>query len=325
MPTAAWVMLVLLVDVAHVHSTLYRTYFDGETFKHHRQMLISIPLFCLIGSVLLYSIGGYMIFWRVIAYIAVFHFIRQQYGFMRIYSRKEGNSVVDSDIDKLAIYSATIFPIIYWHLSGPRNFDWFVSGDFFYFPSLWLFYIAGVIYVLGLVAYIVKEIMSVIKTSYFNWPKNMVVAGTYISWFFGIIYYNGDLAFTALNVISHGVPYMALIWIYGKKRTIGAGANVSGFMKLIFSRYGILLFLLIIFGLAYLEEGLWDALVWNDHGSVFRPFYCLPHIADSLWLSILVPLLILPQLTHYIIDGFIWKIQKDNFTWKNFFIQSTSE
>lgn len=317
MPTAAWVALVLLVDVAHVHSTLYRTYFDKETFKQHRQMLIAIPVLCLIGAVILYSLG-YLLFWRVIAYIAVFHFIRQQYGFMRIYSRKETQTTAQSFIDKVAIYSATIFPLLCWHVGGPRNFDWFITGDFFYFSSMWLFYIAAAIYLSGLVAYVIKETKLSVQSRYFNWPKNLVVAGTYISWFFGIIYYNGDLAFTALNVISHGVPYMALIWIYGKKKTLAEGRDSTRFMQLIFSRYGIVLFLLIIFALAYVEEGLWDAWVWNDHKAVFAAFYYLPKVNDSLWLSLLVPLLVLPQLTHYIIDGFIWKIQKDNFTWKGF-------
>jgi len=31
----------------------------------------------------------------------------------------------------------------------------------------------------------------------------------------------------------------------------------------------------------------------------------------------LVPLLTLPQLTHYILDGFIWKIRKDEIKWNN--------
>ena len=32
-------------------------------------------------------------------------------------------------------------------------------------------------------------------------------------------------------------------------------------------------------------------------------------------LSFIVPLLALPQITHYILDGFIWKIKKEEFRW----------
>ena len=45
-------------------------------------------------------------------------------------------------------------------------------------------------------------------------------------------------------------------------------------------------------------------------------------ISENL-LSILVPLLALPQITHYILDGFIWKIRKDEFKWKSETVSTT--
>ncbi len=32
-------------------------------------------------------------------------------------------------------------------------------------------------------------------------------------------------------------------------------------------------------------------------------------------MKIIVPLLALPQVTHYIIDGFIWRIRKNDLKW----------
>lgn len=87
-PDSWWVILILLVDVAHVYSTLYRTYFDKLAFDKQRSLLVTIPFVGFVAGVLLFSISS-MLFWRVLAYVAVFHFIRQQYGFMRVYSRKE--------------------------------------------------------------------------------------------------------------------------------------------------------------------------------------------------------------------------------------------
>ena len=40
MPQWTWVVLVLLIDVAHVYSTLYRTYFDPVTFQKQRTILL---------------------------------------------------------------------------------------------------------------------------------------------------------------------------------------------------------------------------------------------------------------------------------------------
>lgn len=315
-PVLAWVVLILLIDVAHVYSTLYRTYFDKGTFNERKRLLWYIPLFAWIAGVIVYSIDG-ILFWRILAYLAVYHFIRQQYGFMRIYSRRENYSKYQVLIDKAAIYYAAAYPILFWHMHAPRNFNWFVEGDFLYFESRWLSTAALALYMLVITIYLVKEITVIIRTKSFNIPRNAIIAGTFISWYFGIVHYNGDLAFTTINVASHGIPYMALVWIYGKKKYGSAGNSSSKGLNLkVFSRYGITLFLLIIFILAFVEEGVWDAMVWKDHPQLFGSFSFLPYIRDSKVLAVLVPLLSLPQVTHYIIDGFIWKMSKDNYNWK---------
>ncbi|MVT11033.1 hypothetical protein [Chitinophaga tropicalis] len=36
-----------------------------------------------------------------------------------------------------------------------------------------------------------------------------------------------------------------------------------------------------------------------------------------MWDVTVVPLLALPQITHYIMDGFIWKIKQEEFKWSN--------
>src|ERR1700712_3035046 len=77
-PDAGWVILILLIDVAHVYSTLYRTYFDPQLFRKYRAPLLFIPLIGFIVGTLLYWQGA-LLFWRLLAYLAVFHFIRQQY------------------------------------------------------------------------------------------------------------------------------------------------------------------------------------------------------------------------------------------------------
>ena len=48
------------------------------------------------------------------------------------------------------------------------------------------------------------------------------------------------------------------------------------------------------------EELLWDILVWQEHFG----FYIN---TNDTALLLLVPLLSVPQITHYILDGIIWK------------------
>lgn len=316
-PVAWWIFLIVCIDVAHVYSTLYRTYFDKETFSRQKNILITIPIIGFAVAVVLYSIDD-MLFWRVLAYLAVFHFVRQQYGFMRIYSRRETFNKWYYRIDQLTIYTATIYPLLYWHLNAPRNFNWFVEGDFLYFSSAPVLMIATIAYALMLAAYLVKEVVFIMREKQLNVPRNLVIAGTFLSWYFGIVYYNGDMAFTLLNVVSHGVPYMALIWVYGKKRTEATGGSSYGrLMAQYFSRYGVVLFVLSMVVMAYVEEGFWDALIWKEHKSAFSIFYTFSFNPQKEVLALLVPLLALPQITHYIIDGYIWKVSKGHIPFKH--------
>jgi hypothetical protein len=315
MTVGGWVALVLLVDVAHVYSTLYRTYFDPQALQQQRSLLWTIPFIAFVAGVLLYSMSDHL-FWRVLAYTAVFHFVRQQYGFMRVYSRKENAPRLFAALDKVTIYYATIYPLLYWHLVGPRNFNWFVERDFVFVPAGFLLPVATVLYILVVGAYLVKEVIVYRRTRRVNLPKLAIITGTLLSWYFGIVHYNGDMAFTLLNVVSHGVPYMAMVWIYGQKNYTKPGRG-SRFLKTVFSRYGVLLFIVILFLLAFVEEGLWDAALWREHPTVFGTGRLFHFTLSEPVLSIVVPLLAVPQVTHYILDGFIWKIKHDEFQWNN--------
>jgi hypothetical protein len=309
MPVEYWVFLVVFIDVAHVYSTLYRTYFNTENLKQKQTLLIAIPLLCYFAGVMLYHVDG-LLFWRVLAYLAVYHFIRQQYGFMRLYTRTENSNKLERLIDTIAIYAATLYPILYWHFGESRNFNWFIPEDFIYFPSRFLEILVTFLYLFIIVVYVIKELISLLKKQKLNLPKNLLIAGTFLSWYFGIVYFNGDMAFTTLNVISHGIPYMALIWFFEKKAYKKETPGKNLLMRLSFSRYGVLIFILIIVLLAYIEEGLWDGFVWKEHSSVFSMFSSLPQVMDINLLTLLIPLLALPQSTHYVLDGFIWKNKK---------------
>jgi hypothetical protein len=309
MPVQYWIVLVVFIDVAHVYSTLYRTYFNPDKRGRQLTLLVIIPVVCYLAGVLLYFIDG-LLFWRVLAYLAVYHFIRQQYGFMRLYSRREQTTRMSRVIDIAAIYTATIYPILFWHFDGTRNFNWFVEGDFISFPSAPIIVAFTWVYFLVIAAYLIKEGLQVWKNKHFNIPRNFLIAGTFLSWYFGIIYFNGDMAFTTLNVISHGIPYMALIWFFEQEDFKKKSSNKGKLLKFTFSQYGVWLFILIIVILAYIEEGLWDGLIWREHQAIFSFFSALPLISNVNFLTFLIPLLALPQSTHYILDGFIWRSRK---------------
>ena len=153
--------------------------------------------------------------------------------------------------------------------------------------------------------------------------KNALVLGTAISWFFGIVVYNGDVTFTLFNVVGHGVPYMALVWAFGRKKRSASDAK-GVVLRTFFSLRAVPLYLVLLFVLAYAEEGLWNSMVWKEHLGIFAPFAALPAVHAHTMLSFLVPLLSLPQVTHYIIDAFIWRLRKDRDGWQQVIFGRTS-
>jgi hypothetical protein len=300
---ALWALLVVGVDVSHVYGTLWRTYLDRAELARRRTLYVLAPLLGWAAFACLYGLGA-AVFWRALAYLAVFHFVRQQYGLMMIYGRHErGTGKAARALDKAAIYGATLFPLAWWHTHA-RHFTWFVDGDFVPVPLPWLGVAAGAAYAAVLLCYAVKEALAAWRDG-FNWPRNLLLAGTAGSWFVGIVALDSDLAFTALNVVAHGVPYTALVWLYGR-----AGARTAGARRWqVFTPALLPVFLGLPLLLAYAEEGVWDGMVWADHPALFPGFDGLPFVEDPALLALLVPLLALPQITHYVLDAFIWRVR----------------
>jgi hypothetical protein len=55
---------------------------------------------------------------------------------------------------------------------------------------------------------------------------------------------------------------------------------------------------------AWIEEWAWDLLVWHDRAVLFPGPVLAP---GPELLALLVPLLALPQATHYVLDAWIWR------------------
>lgn len=300
-PDWAWVPAVLLIDVAHVYATGFRVYLDRAELRRRPWLYTLAPVAGLAAGIALYS-QGELIFWRTLAYLAVFHFVRQQYGWVALYRAREGeHGRLGRWIDAAAVYAATVYPLIYWHAHLPRRFWWFLSQDFAPIPSA-LETIARPVYWLALCAYAGRSLYRLLVQRKRNPGKDIVVATTAVCWYVGIVAFNSDYAFTVTNVVIHGVPYLALIYWYGRARLAEGGGR--GPYRLF--AHGPAVFLMLLWALAYVEELFWDRGVWHDRSWLFGA----PWDLGSLKV-LLVPLLALPQVVHYVLDGFVWR-RKNN-------------
>ena len=294
-PDWTWISAVLLIDVAHVWSTSFRVYFDAEEFRRRVWLYSLVPIFGYLVALALYS-EGELVFWRALALLAVFHFVRQQYGWVALYRRKLGETdKISFWIDTVTIYLATVYPLAFWMTRLPRNFEWFVQNDFFSLPQI-VEKVLFPVYVLALIAYLAKSIYLYFAKGLLNIGKDIVVLTTAICWYAGIVFFNSDYAFTVTNVIIHGVPYFALIYFYAKSRRENAGK----FYQKLTSNWFV--FLATLWALAYVEELFWNRGIWHEKNWLFGGNWELGNLKTYL-----VPLLAVPQLTHYVLDGFIWR------------------
>lgn len=312
-----WVTGVLLVDVAHVWSTLFVTYLNPSELRRHPERYLFVPLGGWALGVLLYSLGGAATFWRCLAYLAVFHFVRQQYGWMLLYRARAGErSRLGRLIDGAAIYAATLYPLVWWHAHLPRRFDWFLPGDFARGLPAEAVVIAGAMYAACLGAYLARALVQAARREAVSMGKHLLLCATAATWYVGIVVFDDDDAFTLTNVLAHGVPYAVLVFSYARHTAPaerGLGARLVGGSAFA----GVLRFLACLWLLAYVEELLWDRAHWHERPHLFGAGIDLSSV--ETWL---VPLLAVPQLTHYVLDGLFWR-RAENANLRSWFAAKT--
>jgi hypothetical protein len=300
-PEWVWLSTVLLIDVAHVWGSAVLVYFDGSERRRRPFLYAAVPLSAFALSWALSSENEAW-FWRALAYVAVFHFIRQQVGFVKLYRAKAADTgVFGRVVDEGAAYAATVAPVVWWHAQLPQPFVWFVEGDF----------VAGVPEAVGGAALVVEGVFLLLWLGRAVWlyrrgrgapGKDLVIATTALLWATGIVIFSADAAFTLTNVIAHGVPYVVLVlWTAQQRKRQGLSlARVA--------RHGAVVIVATLWALAFVEELLWDRLLWHERDWLygFVPFFDVGELRP-----LFLALLALPQLTHYVLDAFVWK-RRDN-------------
>ena len=238
---------------------------------------------------------------------------------MALYRYRKGQRRKKLISDKLLIYVATVYPVIYWHFNSRSRFNWFIENDFFPLDQ-WLgnetvvaliFFVLNCVYWLFILTWVVQEIVQKDVQENVSIGKILWGLTTAVNWWFGIVYFNSDLVFSISNVVAHGIPYIVLICYYDiKKKKVKSNIQLN-FLPVV-KRIAFILF--IIFTAAFVEEYFWDMLVYREHVSTFERIF--PYHWDQLnytWsLSLAVAVLALPQQVHYITDGFIWKMNSKN-------------
>ena len=297
-PAWAWLACVVCVDVAHVWGNLLLVYADRAEFRSRMALWAFIPA---AGFALMLALVSQseLLLWRALAAVAVWHFVRQQVGWVKLYRARNGElgeGWWSRFVDEGVTYAVTCGPIVWWHAHLPRPFWWLATGDFFVALPAGV----GTAALCGegvfVAAYVWKSVASW-RGGRGNPGKDLVVATTALLWLLGIVVLQSDYAFTVTNVLIHGIPYITLIVITAGRRK-AAGTTVALPLRL-----GALTAVAALLVLALAEEGLWDRLVWHERAWLF-PF---AEVDVGALRPLVVATLAVPQLTHYMLDAFLWR------------------
>lgn len=305
LPEWAFLVFVLGVDVAHVYATLFRTYLDPAELRARPMRYVLTPLAAYVVGVAAFSFGA-MVFWRGLAYFALFHFVRQEIGWLRVQRAKSSSrgSRFDARLDELALYVSALYPLWLWHTAlAERRFSWFVVGDFFALPEslAWLTSFVRLGFGLVLAAFVLRQLWLYVARRLVRPLPCLIVGKTALIWYVGIVLCNSDFDFTVTNVLAHGVPYLGLLWVYARERAQEPPRAIATRV----ARAGRVPFFALLLTFAAFEEGLWDRLVNHDHPWLFGVG---PELSSGL-LRFLVPLLAVPQLSHYLLDARLWRAE----------------
>src|SRR5215213_1236755 len=111
---AAW---AVLVDAPHVFATFSRTYFDREERRARGRLLWGSLLFFAVGPLAVVAGLGFLFF--LAALWAYYHLVKQHYGFMVLYKKKNADlDRADNFLDRAFLLLAFTYPFV-----------WFVAHD----------------------------------------------------------------------------------------------------------------------------------------------------------------------------------------------------
>ncbi len=301
-PLWAFLLLVVAFDVSHVWSTLYLGYLDGSALRR-RPLLFLLPIPLVAFASYRLHLHSPTVFWTLVAYVAIHHFAAQQYGFVALYKLRAGErDPFDRALDKWTLWVGALGPVALWHTTD--RFDWFGHGEEFLLrldpglrPDL-LAVMTGFALV-----YLGRQVQHA-RAGRFNLGKNLWMLAAWLSWSVGLALADHPLVSLAAINLLHGVPFLVLVWFRVRKarqaqgQPLGAGGLLGWLSGRWWAFFGLVLVL------ALLEEGAWERLVWGKR---------LARVTLSPeGLSLAVAALATPQIVHYLLDGFLWKLDGSN-------------
>src|SRR5882724_7478401 len=211
----------ILIDAPHVFGTFSRTYFDRAERKARSRLLWGSLLFFAIGPLLVLAGAGFLFFF-VAALWAYYHLVKQHYGFMVLYKKKNGDlAPIDNALDRLLLLSAFNYPFIAFIARDPEAMTRVPASLRFGVNGVATLLLAGTI-VLG-IAWLGRQIQRAVTGEALNVPKYLLLAAAIpMHWIVLLTPMpHKPIAIVAILTVYHNLQYHRLVWFHNKKYNAG--------------------------------------------------------------------------------------------------------
>lgn len=303
----------ILIDAPHVFATFSRTYFDKSEWKTRKRLMLGSLLFFVIGPAMV-LLGAGLTFFFIAALWAYYHLVKQHYGFMVLYKKKNNDlAPIDNALDRLLLLFAFNYPFVAFiandQTAMTRVPPVLRSGV----NAVALLLLIGTI-VLG-VAWLGRQVQRVVLRQPLNVPKYLLLAAAIpVHWIALLTPMPAKpIALVAILTIYHNLQYHRLIWFHNQKygtrasRAPDAGATPTyreyGPAAFISRRLIIYIALGVIFGIIY--QGPRQYLGYLNLHTGDSP------AALSLPIQLAIAFLWGYAFIHYYLDSKIWRVRRD--------------
>ena len=288
----AW---AVLIDAPHVFGTFSRTYFDREERRARKKLLWGSLAFFAVGPLLVLA-GLGLLFFFLAALWAYYHLVKQHYGFMVLYKKKNADlAPADNALDRLFILVAMAYP-----------FAAFVERDteaMARVPPQLAFavrYLSAALLVATVAVVIVwagRQVQRALRGEPLDVPKYLLLAAAVpMHWIVLLTPMpHAPLAVVAILTVYHNLQYHRLIWFHNQKYR-GAGRGRHGAAELISRRLPYYLAFGVLFGLWYQLPRRYVSDVYGEHTLLTQA------LAAFFWGYAFI---------HYHLDAHIWRVRRD--------------
>jgi uncharacterized membrane protein len=307
---AVW---AIFIDAPHVFGTFSRTYFDRTERRNRARLLWGSLLFFVVGPLAVLAGAGFVFFF-IAALWAYYHLVKQHYGFMVLYKKKNNDlAPVDNALDRLLLLFAFNYPFVEFIAKDPAAMARVPHLLQSSVNGLALLLLVGTI-TLG-VAWLARQIQRACLKQSLDVPKYLLLAAAIpMHWIVLLTPMpNKPIAIVAILTIYHNLQYHRLIWFHNKKYSPGTAAGVIDPPAITRAKFGAaeLISRRLLF---YIGFGLLFGLIYQGPRQ-YLGYLSLHRGAGTNDASFAVQLGIAflwgYAFIHYYLDSKIWRVRRD--------------